>query len=154
MYYNYYWQIINSTDHERLVNVKWKRSSLPAVPRLVHYLIPRGKLCSYLILVIIFQLGCTSFLLFNCSNKTFFPFFYKGFELQSCGCLYCKRLFKTSVSSIKDGKVVPSVPWVIIFSIIIIVDFADCKKHQTCLLFCEYLANFELLLLTTIIIFS
>lgn len=73
MYYNYYWQIINSI--ERLVKVKWKRSSLPAVLRLVHYLIPRGKLCSYLVLVIIFQLECTSLLLFNCSNKTFFPFF-------------------------------------------------------------------------------
>lgn len=151
MYYNYYWQIINSI--ERLVKVKWKRSSLPAVLRLVHYLIPRGKLCSYLVLVIIFQLECTSLLLFNCSNKTFFPFF-EGFELQSSGCLYCKRRVMTSVSSIKDGKVVLSVPWVIIFSIIIIVDFVDCKKHQTCLLFCEYLANFELLLLIRIIIFS
>lgn len=38
MYY-YCWQIINST--ERLVKVKWKRSSLPAVPRLVHYLTKR-----------------------------------------------------------------------------------------------------------------
>lgn len=37
--YMYYWQIINST--ERLVKVKWKRSSLPAVPRLVHYLTKR-----------------------------------------------------------------------------------------------------------------